>query len=160
MKRNRMIELDDDQLQGLAQRDLRTTIELWLRSVEAIRLGPHSLSGAGSAYDAWLEVFRLQSRILTEFFRSRPDKDDVVARHFVPDWPARVEVDLKALLVASERTRQRPGHLTVRWLYDPAAARDLERWARVIPHLLTVWLGFLESLPPERRSWFDWASQR
>jgi len=104
-------------------------------------------------HNALIEVFLLHSRVLTEFFRATPKRDDVVASDYVPEWVPGGDVEF--LVKALNATNKRWGHLSIYRLDTAQVASDLKRWSDNAHHLSMAWELFLGKLSLERRKWFE-----
>jgi hypothetical protein len=145
----RMISLDESQLKAMAgyvgyERGMWDWVIVQLRDDRE----------SSHLRNAYTNEFLLHSRSLTEFLRSEPRKDDVVAAHFVPDWPGKDDDDVAYLVETLEVTNKRWAHISAYRLQEGKEAADLERWNRSVHHLEIAWGRFLRSLTPERRAWF------
>ena len=99
------------------------------------------------------EAFLLHTRVLTEFFASRPSDDDVVATHFVPTWSS---PDSEVLLGRGRRGMNKwLVHLTATRLHDASYREMLLIWNNGVIPLNETWHRFLGELTEDRRAWFD-----
>jgi hypothetical protein len=148
-----MITLTEIELERMA-RHVQYERDMWLWAVRGLTVE----SGPSAMHNALVEVFLLHSRALTEFFRSKPAGDDVVADQFAPEWQGTKNGDVQILTDALKATNKRWGHLSAYRLQDASVASDTERWSRNVHHLELAWAAFLNALPASRRHWFGSAT--
>jgi hypothetical protein len=109
------------------------------------------MSEATIAHDAVLESFLVHARLLDDFLAHDVPKpgtlseDDVVARHYLPNWP------LAPVMSKSERdlANKMVAHLTT-----ARADKRPVKIALVLAEVTTGLREFVVALPPDQRAWF------
>jgi len=105
-------------------------------------------------HNALVEVFHLHTRALTEFFRCKPQQDDVVASDYVQDWTPGGDMDF--LFDALESINKRVGHISTYRLDERRSlSTDAARWSNNVHHLTLIWDRFARSLSADRCRWFE-----
>lgn len=130
--------------------------ELATRLHVAAELGDEQLEGhLGVERNAWVEVLLLHLRSLTDFYLSKPQKDDVVAHHYVADWTS-VDggADLEWLRQMSRSLNKRLAHITA---YRRRVAKDVdaELAEDIRNHVVGVFDRWRGRLTTEQKSWFQ-----
>lgn len=141
-----MTEPTEQQLEQMAREHLRYECDMFSRAV-----GHLNQPDAPDNYVAWLEIYLLHARVLYDFLRSKPIKDDVVASHFAPEWNGSEDEDVGWLGKELPDVDKRLVHLTLSRLTAPTLGYRQELPKR----LSDAWKRFIERLPAERRAWFE-----
>lgn len=109
----------------------------------------------GVQRNAWVEVLLLHLRNLIHFFAGRPQRDDVVASHYIADWSVRDDGgdELEWLVERTRPIHKRLAHITahrerVHKSVDAELIQDIGR------NVVSVYQRFLARLTDEQRSWF------
>ena len=86
----------------------------------------------GGLHNALVEAYLLHARVLTEFFRSSPGGDDVVAHHYVKDWNGGPDITEAEQVIRA--INKRMAHLTLYRLDHGSLPGDQIRWKPVLAH--------------------------
>lgn len=135
--------------------------ELAGRLEHAARIGDERLQGeAGLERNAWVEVLLLHLRSLTDFYVSEPQKDDVVAHHYVAGW-TRVDGgdDLEWLEQQSRSLNKRLAHITAYRRRAPKGP-DSQLVVDIRRHVGAVFDQWRKGLTAEQKSWFQLVGDR
>lgn len=122
-------------------------------------LAHHQLTAPGGSLgipekNAWLETFLVHSRNLIAFYRSLPKQDDLLATHFAPEWEPGASGDLTWLIDYLPAINKSLMHLTIARVREPKPRHPI---TTIHGHLQAVGASFAQSLPNDRRAWFNLA---
>lgn len=95
----------------------------------------------------------LHSRVLVEFFRSKPKQDDVVASHYVAGW--RGDDDLNAMVGSLKSMNKRWRHPSVYRLDIESREHEIEDWIQNAFRIRKTWDRFMDGMSEDKCAWFE-----
>jgi len=95
----------------------------------------------------------LHSRVLVEFFRSKPKQDDVVVSHYVAGW--RSDDDLNAMVGSLKSMNKRWRHPSVYRLDIESREHEIEDWIQNAFRIRKTWDRFMYGMSEDKCAWFE-----
>lgn len=103
--------------------------------------------------NALRESLLIHARCLTDFLSQRPTRDDLVARHYVPDWDPEADGGAELLWLKRDLDRyinKRVAHLTGYRVRVPTE-KEPHTIGEIVDAMTRVLTRFRDRLPPELR---------